>query len=217
MSGLRTLLPDRLVNPTRAILQPPSRSAPEKLAAQLKEAAVNGSRDIQQFKKDYHSDQMRELFQKVNAAEIPQEQDAWSTDYVALVQKLESNDGKASGQILDAKIAKPDETISDADAVQSFRTQHPDVAMNVSDESVGLPIEMQLPSMKFRINKGQLDTNRKYDVTVEDKSMLGREVQQYLETHHIDSPLSDLLVRLESVVILTAVMMFRVFWLHTPI
>lgn len=86
--ALRTLLPDTLVNPTRKILQASHQSAPEKLAAQLKDAAVCGSRDIQKFKKEYHSDEMRDLFQKVNTAEIPQGSDGWATDYITLTLSL---------------------------------------------------------------------------------------------------------------------------------
>ena len=194
MHELRTLLPEKLVNPTRAILQPSSRSAPEKLALQLKEAAVNGSKDIQKFKTGYHSDAMRELFQNVNAAEIPQGQDVWNTDYVTLVEKMGGGASDAQTAIQDVD----EHNISDTEAIKQFREASPDLDFKVPNEGPGLPLELTVSSTTFVINTSNDQSKSRYTVTLEgdsNQSQLGKDIVHYVQTHHGNDRLPALLVR----------------------
>ena len=196
MNELRTLLPEKLVNPTRAILQPSSRSAPEKLAAQLKDAAVTGSNEIQRFKNDYHSDAMRELFQKVNEAEISQGQDFWSTDYVGLVQKANArgNNPETSSEVVE----KTYDGISDITAVEQFRDANPGITLKILDEASGMPLELTASPTTFHVSKSTGGSKSLYDIALKDsdrQSQLGKDVVKYVQTHHGDERLPILLVR----------------------
>ncbi len=196
MFELRTLLPEELVNPTRAILQPSSRSAPEKLAAQLKKAAVMGSKDIQSFKKDYHSDAMRDLFQKVNAAEISQGHDVWTTDYVALVQKMSA--GGTNIEIPSKVISALDDSISDVETVTQFRDANPNTEVRISDEASGLPLEITTSTATFHVSSSDKESKSRYLVALKNtdhQPQLGRDVTKYVETCHGDAKLHSLLVR----------------------
>ena len=196
MNGLRTLLPEKLVNPTRAILQASSRSGPEKLAAQVKDAAVTGSNDIQKFKKDYHSDRMRELFQKVNAADISQGQDVWTTDYIALVRKAgaEGDNPETSSEI----VKDSDDSISDLTAMNRFRDANPDLKLKTLDEASGIPLELTTSPATFYVSKSTQGSKSRYTVALEDsdrQSQLGKDVVKYIQAHHGDERLPILLVR----------------------
>ena len=199
MFELRTLLPEKVVNSTRAVLQPASRSAPEKLAAQLKEAAVTGSKDIQKFKKDYHSDAMRKLFQKVNAAEIPQGQDAWTTDYIALSQKMNSTDTNTTASAESAAVT--DDDVKDSEAVQQFCEANPAIDVKVLDEASGLPLELNLPSIAFHVGVSSDGAKKGYNVSLKDggsSSKTNKEVVQYVQTRHAKQKLPALLVSILS-------------------
>ena len=196
MSGLRTLLPEKLVNPTRAILQSSSRSAPEKLAAQLKDAAVTGSNDIQNFKRDYHSDAMRELFQKVNAVDILQGQDVWTTDYIALVQKAGA--GGNSPKVSNEVVKDPDDNISDIMATKQWRDANPNIKLEILDETSVIPLELTTSLATFHVTKLTDRGKSRYTVALKDsdrQSQLCKDVVKYVQTHHGDERLPILLVR----------------------
>lgn len=189
MFALRALLPDKLVNPTREILQASRQPPPQKLAAQLKDAAITGSRDIQKFKKEYHSDEMRDLFHKVNTAEIPQGSDVWATDYVALAKRLEGGDRDKA----DSNVEPSVELISDSDAIKHFRDEHSNVEITMLDEEAGLPLQITVSSMVFRVEKSPLG----YDVTLgnaEKESPLSKEVLKHVHRNHAKETLPGLLV-----------------------
>jgi hypothetical protein len=198
MFELRALLPDKLVNPTRTILQSSNRSPPEKLAAQLKGAAVAGSRDIQRFKLNYHSDAMRELFQTVNAAEIPQGQDAWFTDYIALLKDIKAKETQGETCASNTQSIATDETPSDRDVIKHFREAHPDVEISVQDETLGLPLSLKASPLNFRVDRAEDRGKQAYSIELEEdgkQTQLAKEVIRYVQAKHVDESLPAMLVR----------------------
>jgi hypothetical protein len=199
---LRSLLPDKLVKPARAILQSSPQVSPENLAAQLKDAAVTGSRDVQKFKKDYHGDGMRELFQKVNAAELPQGQDVWTTDYLALIRDLDGGESKISPSETKERDVAVDETINDRDAVKRFRERNPGVEVTVLDEEKGLPLQIMISSIGFHLES--LDGDKfGYTVTLrgeQNQSQLAEEVLREVQKKSVGESLPSLLVRIVTLI-----------------
>lgn len=187
---MRTLLPDKLVNPTRAILQSSNGSPPAKLAAQLKDAAVTGSGDIQRFKKDYHSDEMRELFRKINTEEIPQGDDVWTTDYIALAHRLKSEDG-SEAQALNEKPGTDD--LSDLDVIKQFCEKNPGVPMSMADEANGIPCDVTIDTMVFTVDKATSG----YQIVLRDhdkQTNLAKNIADYIEKQHAGAKIRDVLV-----------------------
>ncbi|KIW93144.1 uncharacterized protein Z519_05749 [Cladophialophora bantiana CBS 173.52] len=165
IGDLRSLLPEKLINPARVALDNPGDYEPEKLAAYLQTAALAGSRDLERFKKDWHSDDVRELWQTVNASDFPQGGDAWAFDYARLLRDAAANEetsistGKEASHDFqpqsDAEIAK---------TVDDFRARHPELKIHVSEEVSLLPIEIGVSRFDFRIEKKSSSGGTTYDV-----------------------------------------------------
>lgn len=166
IGGLRTLLPEKLINPTRFALENPGRYEPEKLAAYLQTAAHAGSRDVGRFKKDWHSDDMRELWQTVHANELPQGGDAWAFDYGGLLQQAPTNEKtSATRSSANQEFQPPNNDAEIAKTVNDFRTRHPELKMHVSDEANLLPIDISIAQMEFRVERKQSAGGTEFTVT----------------------------------------------------
>jgi hypothetical protein len=196
VSELRLLLPDKLLRPARGILESSRQVPPEKLAAQLKDAAAGGSRDVQRFKKDYHGDGMRELFQKVNATELPQGQDTWATDYLSMMSDLDSGESKIHADTSKEQEVTVNETISDRDAVKRFRDENPGVEVTVLDEEKGLPLQITVSSIAFHLESADGDKGG-YKVTLRDEQnqvQLAEKVLRQVQTSYSGESLPNILV-----------------------
>lgn len=160
------------------------------MAAQLKAAAVTGSGDIQRFKKDYHSDEMRELFRKVNSADISQGDDVWSTDYGALVRRLKS-ETVPEAQSSAEKLGTDD--LNDLDLIKRFHEQNPKIEVKMADETSGLPCDINVDAMVFRVEK----TTSGYQAMLKEdneQTSLAKRIASYVKKQHAGAGLWDLLV-----------------------
>lgn len=175
------------MEPTRFARQAP----PEKVALQLRGAATAGSNQIKDFKKAFHSDDMRSLWQTVNNAEFPQGQDVWTTDYAALLSTVQSSSSA------NANIVKDDESISSV--IGAFQTAHPDVVLVTPDGSEQLPIVLAVAPLSFRITHG--DAPGTYDVEAGEGTSVDstqKSILQYMAKAHKHQRLGDLLSLLSS-------------------
>ncbi|ETN43509.1 uncharacterized protein HMPREF1541_02668 [Cyphellophora europaea CBS 101466] len=159
-SELRTLLPERLIEPTRFARQAP----PEKVAVQLRGAATSGSVQIKNFKRAYQSEEMRSLWQTVNNAEYPQGDDVWTMDYAQSLSKIKSlNGADKAGDSTNA-----DQSLSDHHSVSAiiakFRESHPTIPINTPAAPDDLPVELTVASMAFQIVDQGLEGNHVYSV-----------------------------------------------------
>ncbi|KAK4936452.1 hypothetical protein LTR10_022669 [Elasticomyces elasticus] len=165
ITTLRTLLPEKLINPTRFALENPLGYDPEKLADYLQDAAHVGSQDLVRFKKDWHSEDVRHLWHAVNTGDAPQGEDAWSVDYGDLVIRARNQtsqsvivNGLTSGQQpqTDADLAK---------ATSDFRAKHPDIKIDVTDEAHPLPLNISIAQLDFRVEQNQTPGATDFTVT----------------------------------------------------
>ncbi|KIW14765.1 hypothetical protein PV08_07550 [Exophiala spinifera] len=155
IGGLRTLLPEKLINPTRFALENPHRYEPEKLAAYLQDAAQAGIRDVEKFKKDWHSDDVRELWQVVNTGDVPQGGDAWTLDYDTLILQ---NQGKNSTSLESRTLTHSLNGQTDAEIakiVSDFQVKHPDLKISPAHEANPLPLDIGIGQVEFRIEKSR--------------------------------------------------------------
>ena len=175
------------MEPTRFARQAP----PEKVAVQLRGAATAGSNQIRDFKKAFHSDDMRSLWQTVNSAEFPQGQDVWTTDYTALLSTIGSSASTESTNF------KADEAISSI--IGAFREANPDVGLSTPDAPEQLPIVLTVASMHFRVVQGQAAGTYKVeaqDLTNVDPTQSA--ILHYIDRAHKHEGLSNLLSLLAS-------------------
>lgn len=197
IGGLRTLLPEKLINPARFALDNPGGYNPEKLATYMQTAAQAGSRDVERFKKDWHSDDVRELWLTVNANDFPQGGDAWAFDYGGLLQNAATTEqpstmGNGASQEVqalgDAEIAK---------LVNDFRARHPELKIHVSDEAGLLPIDISVAQLGFRVEKGGSASVTEYSVSGDpftETTILRDEILQSLRDLNGNGGLTGLLV-----------------------
>lgn len=175
------------MEPTRFARQAP----PEKVAFQLRSAATAGSNQIKDFKKAFHGDDMRSLWQTVNSAEFPQGQDVWTVDYASLLPNIRSSNSTSGHSV------KDEEGISSI--MSTFREAHPDVGLETPDGPEKLPIELTVASISFRIE--QAENSEKYTVkakeaTSDDPTQTA--ILQYISTAHKHERLRELLSLLAS-------------------
>jgi hypothetical protein len=184
---LRRLLPDKLIEPTRSARQAP----PEKVAMQLRSAATTGSNQIKDFKKAYHSEDMRSLFQAANTADVPQGYDVWTVDYIDLLPTIKS--AKAP-TVTQAAEEEPIGTI-----IEKFREQHLDVKLEIDESPEQLPIDVTGQWLSFRVKAGP--AKGRYEITTKEgdaTDAIRKSIVQYLNTNHSGDGLHDLLTLLVS-------------------
>ncbi|RVX68701.1 hypothetical protein B0A52_07587 [Exophiala mesophila] len=163
IGGLRTLLPEKLINPTRFALEDPSGFEPEKLASSLRTAAQTGSSDIQKFKKDWHSEDVRQLWSAVNGAEQFQGDDAWVVDYSTLLQDANVISGTID-LINGDSLPEPEPAQENIlEIVSSFKTNNPDLKVDIVNEATGLPVNVSITHLAFQV--AQLSDGSGYKVS----------------------------------------------------
>jgi hypothetical protein len=156
IGNLRTLLPEKLINPTRFALDHPDSYDPEKLAAYLQTAARAGSLDVERFKKDWLSEDMQGIWQSINVGDFPQGLDAWATDYAATLD-LETKQKSSSFAMLSGG-AHPLELPTEAEIAQvvnEFRARHPELKTHVASESSPLPLDVSFGQLDFRVQQDE--------------------------------------------------------------
>ncbi|KAL2433782.1 hypothetical protein ABEF95_010689 [Exophiala dermatitidis] len=163
IAGLRTLLPEKLINPTRFALENPHGYDPEKLAAFLQGAAQTGSQDVKKFKKDWHSDEVRGLLQTVNTNELPPGADAWAVDYEALLQNSVPKEASAKTP----RDALPQQHLPPTQAdigkiIGDFQAKHPGLQVKVYQEGDVLSIDINVAQLDFRVTRDSSSANHRY-------------------------------------------------------
>jgi len=195
---LRTLLPERLINPARIALENPGGCPPEKLASYLQTTARQGSREVQKFTQDWHSDEMRELWQTVNGVDLPQGGDAWTVDYLHLIKSLQ--DGEQRQNALDLKEKQYRAAVDEnaAEVARNFKEKHPELKLHISDETKGLSIELEVAGMHLCVAHDTSSSVSSYHVSGKPdmpESSLLKDVLQTVGNRESKASLTELLVR----------------------
>ncbi|OCT48389.1 hypothetical protein CLCR_04325 [Cladophialophora carrionii] len=164
IGGLRSLLPDKLINPARVALENPGGYEPEKLATYLQTAAKAGSQDVERFKKDWHGDDVRQLWHVVNGNDLPQGGDAWPLDYGALLQDTATNEQTSTTATDPSREFQPPNEPEIMQVVDDFRARHPELRIHVSDGATPLPIDIQVGKLEFRLEQRHSVGGTKYIV-----------------------------------------------------
>ena len=202
IGGLRSLLPEKLINPARLALDNPGQYEPEKLATYLQIAAKAGGRDVEQFKKDWHGDDVRELWHTVNANDLPQGGDAWSIDYGGLLQDAATNEQTPTIADTASSEFPPLSDTEIVKVVEDFRTRHPELKIHVSDGNIPLPIDIQVAQLELRVERRRQSTGgTEYNVIDKpgtDASSLRHNVLLSISESKCRTDLATLLVQLAS-------------------
>ena len=164
IGGLRCLLPERLINPAREALDNPGGNEPEKLATYLHTAAQAGSRDVARFKKDWHSDDVRGLWQTVNANDLPQGGDAWAFEYGSILQDAVSTEHTSSPADNAIHEFQPQTETDIGAVVDDFRVRHPELKIHVSAGATRLPIDITVAGIDLRIERSKTVGATEYNV-----------------------------------------------------
>jgi hypothetical protein len=128
---------------------------PELLATYLQSAAKAGSRDVERFKKDWHGEDVRELWQTVHANDLPQGGDAWPVDYGGLLQDVAANEESTIGGLHGNPLYQPPTEAEIAKVVHEFGVRHPELSIHVSDGATTLPIDIEVANVELRVGQRQ--------------------------------------------------------------
>jgi hypothetical protein len=200
IGGLRSLLPEKLINPARIALDNPGVYEPEKLAIYLQTAAQAGSSDVERFKKDWHSEDVRELWQAVHANDLPQGGDAWAFEYSQLVQDTATaRQPRAALPKGSNSESRPQTDAEMQEVLERFQLRHPSVKVKVPDEKTVLPLDVEVsPLGGFRVQRGRPPASPGYEVVGMPGSLassLRESVLRVIRDSSKNMALADLLVR----------------------
>jgi hypothetical protein len=158
VARLKDALPGDLSRATRFDIQ----LAPRKTAAALRGSVVSGKIQIKRFKDDYLSQDMRSLWQTVNAAEFHQGEETWSVDYAALAVTAPTNGTAVSANAETAN----DESVETI--LQAFREAHPEVNVESPETPNGLPLIISIGTVRLRITRTAVASGPRYHVESDD-------------------------------------------------
>ncbi|RMD44528.1 hypothetical protein DV735_g535, partial [Chaetothyriales sp. CBS 134920] len=151
---LRSLLPDKLILPSQAALGTRGKTAPQRVASDLKAAAVTGSKSIKSFQAEYESDEMKAVWQNTISVQLGQGDDVWTHDYHDLPSKLSSEPDRPDRFRATPKQSGPDSVGTDDDAIlESFSNLHPDVKAVRLKEGHVLPLRVDIGSIGFLVDR----------------------------------------------------------------
>ena len=198
VSHLRTLLPNGLLSPLletindRAFSQ--QQQSPAALYTRLQKPAINGKRSIDAFKKAWHGDDIRSLWEIVKLEDNLQGHDSWKVDYRVLTRtlKVHANDTE--------EVVVPVEGDT-KDVVQQFKNHSGSVKIKVMDGEAGTPIQVKIAGMTFIVKREAGNPTGEYHVESRSGTRV-TEMQQgimhCMNRKESKKSLSQLLVRITS-------------------
>ena len=144
---LRSLLPERLIDPVKAAVEA-SRSgyeSPAALAAHLRIIAVDGDKDVKEFKERWRSEDMREVWKASKESSFPQGSDVWTVDYRDLVKSNDSSPAKNAE-------AEPGEDVEKV--FETFKTENPKIKLEMEDNVGGrLVADVKVAGQEFTLTQ----------------------------------------------------------------
>jgi len=197
---IRKLLPEKLIAPLKQATGSPRANhtiSPAALAGQLKKVAVEGIGQIEAFKKDWYSDEMRSLWEEANQAHYPRGDDCWRTDYEALARQTTKSARPAQDKTQELGEQRQSVNEDPREVIKSIKDKWPALRIEVLDETLGLPVDVKVAGMSFRVNREQSDVPGVYSVTGKPGSQasgLIQEILNFLETRKEKQSLKYLLV-----------------------
>lgn len=180
------MLPEKLINPTRFALDNPDGYEPEILATYLQTAAQAGSRDVDRFKKDWHSDDVRELWNDVSTNDLPQGGDAWVMDYDLLLQNSGKNDHAAA--LVNGTSHLP-QHLTDEDTtevVNAFRAKHPEMQVHMFPQASPPSLDLTMDQLGFHLEQDVSSGSIGYKVSRKANSGAPDLVQAIVESIQTD-------------------------------
>lgn len=145
-------------------LDNPGAFEPEKLATYLQTAAKSGSQDVEKFKKDWHSDDVRELWHTVNANDLPQGGDAWPLEYGGLLQDTAAQEQPSTAANEPAREFQPPSGPELVKVVDDFRVRHPEMKIHVLDGADPLQIDLEVAQLELRVEERRSALGTEYIV-----------------------------------------------------
>jgi hypothetical protein len=153
--ALRTLLPDKLVDPTKTATGQLHTISPRHVATSLRDAVVTGNKDIQAFKASYQSDDMKDLWQKVNSSSFPQGDDSWISKYSELANgSLQDQNVNAQQKVIDSISSS---AANDAEIQDGFLKDHSSIRLKRSTEGQAVPFEITVNGLIYKIERSEKD------------------------------------------------------------
>lgn len=144
---LRSLLPERLIDPVKAAVEA-SRSGyepPAVLAAHLRSVAVDGDKDVKDFKERWRSEETRGVWRASKESAFPQGSDVWSIDYEDLV----GGDGVSGAEGMDAEVGEDVEKV-----FESFKAENPKIKLEMESNGEGrIVADVTLAGQSFTITQ----------------------------------------------------------------
>jgi hypothetical protein len=214
---LRSLLPERLTNPVKAAVEA-SRSGyepPAALAAHLRSVAVDGDRDVKEFKERWRSEEMRGVWKASKERGFPQGSDVWGVEYGGMGGK----EGAGGEEEVEGKGAE-EEVMENA--FERFGAENPKVKLERRDGEGRVVADVVVGGQVFTITQAErVEGVQPKEWLIEAKSgsqvtSRSRQMLQSLQDRPWKASLSFLLVSADFPSGLQDILMiYRTCWLHT--
>lgn len=168
--------------------------APSKLYARIQKIAVEGLKDVENFKQSWLSDQSQALWRRTLNESCPQGSDAWGVDYVSAVEKSRAQERHRT---LDTEISATDMR-DPKGVIHNFREKHPSTKLETQDPPGFIPFNIRIAGMTFRVVFSDHSSKTSYDVQHKQGSkanQLQDGILKHLNQRRIKNNLEYLLVR----------------------
>jgi hypothetical protein len=185
------------VNPVSEILHPqnlpssPS-DAPSSLYRRIQKIAVEGLRDVENFKQSWSSLESQALWKRTVDGPFPQGSDVWRVDYVSALKHSKTAQHRASGT--EIPNTDPRDT---KDIIEDFCKKHPSTRLESQDSVKLIPFNIRIASMTFRVVSSVQGNVWNYEVQYSEGSkatQMQDGILRHLNQRHLKSNLESLLV-----------------------
>lgn len=170
---------------------------PAILAAQLQKVAAQGTQELRTFKNDWHSEDMRVLRETAAAAQYPQGDDAWRSDYAILSSgvSLENQNSpiERAGSPYSAETTSEDVN----SVLEAFRDRHPKIKIHDLQDSSDFGLDIHVNDIEFIVRKVETGHQGGYTASGKPNAMtsdFASQIYSFLDDKKPEAKLSDLLV-----------------------
>ncbi|KAL4799365.1 mediator complex subunit 27-domain-containing protein [Aspergillus venezuelensis] len=199
---LRTLLPDRILEPMIPIVNPKAAQsginvAPQKLVEQLSQAARSGSNEVAEFKAMWRGKEMKSVWERIetltyeNAGQLLQSNGMWEYDYYELLEELTKQDTARKEKEQKAKEEQERSQLQSAEGGwRAFVDQYAQATLDgmrvlPTKQQSSFIIMLQKVGLAFKVSAVSTSQEGVPEFTVSSKSPSGEPVSK-LETAVLD-------------------------------
>lgn len=143
------------------------------------------------FKQNWHSDDMRVVWEETKSGGVMRGDDSWGVDYQSLARKAQKPEKNTED------VVQPVEE-NTKELVEEIRDRNRAIRVEILNEETGYPLNVKVAGMSFHIDKETYEVGHRYRVHIKTGSrvaVMQQGILRCLESRKRKESLAHLLVR----------------------